>query len=70
MAAKNEPALNEGQQANVDQLAQVEELSDPNMLADVDEPKTHKVKSPGGTVTEVPDSILQPLLDSGYSKSK
>ncbi len=31
---------------------------------------TTKVKSPSGAVTEVPESILQALLDSGYTKSK
>ena len=32
--------------------------------------KTVKVKSPAGSVTEVPESILAALLDSGYSKTK
>lgn len=34
------------------------------------EPSTTKVKSPTGSVTEVPEGILQALLDSGYTKSK
>ena len=46
------------------------EHSDPNALTSPTEVKTVKVKSPTGTVTEVPESILDALLDSGYSKSK
>ena len=47
----------------------VEHTSD-EMVADVKAPKATKVKSPAGSVTEVPESIVQALLDSGYSKSK
>ena len=53
-----------------DRVAQVEELTDPAMVADVDSPKYVKVKSPSGAVTEVPEGIVDALLDSGYSKSK
>ena len=38
--------------------------------ADVESVKTVKVKSPTGAVTEVPESILDALLESGYSKAK
>jgi hypothetical protein len=48
----------------------VEEHTDPAVLADVEQPKTYKVKSPAGDVVEVPESILDALLDSGYSKTK
>ena len=48
----------------------VVEHSDKEALVDVDQPKTYKVKSPLGVVTEVPESILAALLDSGYSKTK
>lgn len=51
-------------------VAGIEENTDPSVLSDVDSPKTYKVKSPAGTVTEVPESILDALLESGYSKSK
>ena len=53
-----------------DIVAGVEEHTSPDMLAKVDQPKTVKVKSPAGFVSEVPESILDALLDSGYSKSK
>ena len=46
------------------------ESTDPSRVANVDEPKTHRVKAPTGEVVEVPESILDALLDSGYSKSK
>ena len=52
------------------QVAQVEELTDPAMVADVDSPKYVKVKSPAGAVTEVPEGIVDALVDSGYSKTK
>jgi hypothetical protein len=51
-------------------VEQVTEATDPEMVADVDQPKTHKVKSPLGAVTEVPESILDALLESGYSKTR
>lgn len=51
-------------------VQRVVEHSDPNMVAKVDAPKTVKVTSPAGTVTEVPEGIVDALLDSGYSKSK
>ena len=44
--------------------------TDPAVVAKVDEPKYQKVKSPTGAVTEVPESIVQALLDSGYSKTR
>lgn len=50
--------------------ASVEELSSPEILANPEQPKTVKVKSPTGSVTEVPESIVDALTDSGYSKSK
>lgn len=53
-----------------EQVAQIEENTSPEVVAKVDTVKYVKVKSPSGAVTEVPDSISQALLDSGYSKSK
>lgn len=53
-----------------DLVAGVEESTSKDMLAKVDEPKTVKVKSPAGSVTEVPEGIVDALLASGYSKSK
>ena len=53
-----------------ERVAQVGELSDPDTLADVKSPKSVKVTSPTGAVTEVPEGIVASLLDSGYSKSK
>jgi hypothetical protein len=73
MAAKKatttDDLRNEQQVANDDQAGKVTELTDPAMVADVDAPKTVKVKSPTGAVTEVPEGIVDALLDSGYSKS-
>lgn len=46
--------------------ADLESVADENPAAD----KPVKVKSPTGAVTEVPQSILDALLRSGYSKSK
>jgi hypothetical protein len=73
MAAKKatttDDLRNEQQIANDDQAAKVTELTDPGMVADVDAPKTVKVKSLTGAVTEVPQGIVDALLDSGYSKS-
>jgi hypothetical protein len=51
-------------------VEQVVEATDSEMVAKVDAPKTYKVKSPAGDVVEVPESILDALLDSGYSKTK
>lgn len=51
-------------------VERIVEHSDPDMLAKVDAPKTVKVKSPAGTVTEVPEGIVDALLESGYSKNK
>jgi len=48
----------------------VGEVTDSSVLADVESPKTAKVKSPAGFVTAVPESIVDTLLASGYSKSK
>lgn len=61
---------NEQQVANDDQLEQVSELTDSAVVAKADGPKTVKVKSPTGAVTEVPESLVDDLLSSGYSKSK
>lgn len=49
-------------------VKRVEEHSDPDMVAEVKERKYTKVTSPSGHVTEVPDEILDSLLESGYSK--
>lgn len=51
-------------------VERITEHTDPDVLADVEQPKTVKVKSPSGDVTEVPEGIVDALLDSGYSKSK
>lgn len=61
---------NEQQVANDDQLEQVSELTDSAVVAKVDGPSLVKVKSPTGAVTEVPESLVDDLLRSGYSKSK
>lgn len=53
-----------------ERVAQTSELTDPAVVADVEQPKTVKVKSPLGAVTEVPEGIVEALLDSGYTKSK
>ncbi|MGN6245118.1 MAG: hypothetical protein ACTHQ3_15810 [Motilibacteraceae bacterium] len=53
-----------------EQVAAVEENTDPAMVADVDQPKTVKVKSPAGFVTEVPQDIVDALKDSGYKLTK
>jgi hypothetical protein len=53
-----------------ERVEQVVEVTDPSMVAKVDAPKTVKVKSPAGTITEVPESIVEALVDSGYSKTK
>lgn len=51
-------------------VEQVTEATAPEMVANVDQPKTQKVKAPTGEVVEVPESILDALLDSGYSKTR
>lgn len=61
---------NEQQVANDGQLQSVSDLTDPAVVAKVDGPKTVKVKSPTGAVSEVPEGIVDALLDSGYRKSK
>ncbi len=61
---------NEQQVANAEQLDKVSELTDPSVVVESEDAKTVKVKSPLGHVTEVPESIVEALLDSGYSKSK
>jgi hypothetical protein len=53
-----------------ERVAQTSELTDPAVVADVEQPKTVKVKSPLGAVTEVPEGIVEALLESGYTKSK
>ncbi len=69
MTAKKD-TRNEQQVANDDQLTKVSDLTQPETVADVETPKTVKVKSPLGHVSEVPEGIVAVLLDSGYSKSK
>lgn len=69
MTAKKD-TRNEQQVANDDQLTKVSDLTQPETVAEVEAPKTVKVKSPFGHVSEVPEGILDALLDSGYSKSK
>jgi hypothetical protein len=51
-------------------VARVSEVTSDEMKADVKSPKSVKVKSPFGSVTEVPEGIVDALLESGYSKSK
>lgn len=51
-------------------VARVGEVTSDEMKADVKSPKSVKVKSPLGYVTEVPEGIVEALLESGYSKSK
>lgn len=69
MTAKKD-TRNEQQAANDDQLTKVADLTADENVAEVDAPKTVKVKSPTGAVTEVPEGIVDSLLDSGYSKTK
>lgn len=69
MAAKKD-TRNEQQVANDDQLTKVSDLTQPETVAEVETPKTVKVTSPLGHVTEVPEGIVDALVDSGYSKSK
>ena len=52
------------------QVARVEEHTAPETVAKVDSVKYVKVKSPLGAVSEVPEGIVDALLESGYSKSK
>ena len=49
-------------------VARVEEHSDPDMVAEVKERRYTKLTSPAGFVTEVPDEIVDSLLESGYTK--
>jgi hypothetical protein len=49
-------------------VARVEEHSDPDMVAEVKERSYTKVTSPAGYVTEVPDEIVDALVESGYTK--
>lgn len=69
MAAKKD-TRNEQQVANDDQLTKISDLTAEENVAEVEEVKTIKVKSPLGAVTEVPEGIVDALLESGYSKSK
>ena len=55
---------------DAERVEQIAELTAPEMVADVQAPKTVKVISPAGFVTEVPEGIVGALLDSGYSTSK
>lgn len=50
-----------------DRVDAIAELSTPDMLVDVKAPKSVKVKSPTGAVTEVPEDIKDALVESGYS---
>ena len=61
---------NEQQVADDDQLTKVSDLTAKEAVAEVKAPKSVKVKSPTGAVTEVPEGIVDDLLDSGYSKTK
>lgn len=56
--------------AEAERVAQVTELTDAAVVADVKAPKYVKVTSPLGHESEVPESIVGVLLDSGYRKSK
>lgn len=56
--------------ADVAEVAQIEENADVSVVAEVEDVDYVKVKSPFGVVTTVPKGILEPLLDSGYVKSK
>lgn len=51
-----------------DMVKRVEEHTDPDMVAEVKERKYTKLTSPSGFVTEVPNEIVDALLESGYSK--
>lgn len=54
-----------------ERVAQIEELTDPAVVADVKEPKYVTVTSPwDGAKTQVPEAIVGALLDSGYTKGK
>jgi hypothetical protein len=53
-----------------ERVAQIEELTDPAVVADVKSPKYVKVTSPAGFESEVPEGIVDSLLDSGYRKGK
>ena len=53
-----------------EQVAAVEENTDPAMIAKVEQPKSVKLKSPAGFVTEVPEGIVATLKDSGYTVAK
>lgn len=53
-----------------ERVDQVVALTDEAVLADVKSPKYVRVTSPAGFVSDVPESIVQSLLDSGYSKAK
>lgn len=51
-------------------VERIVEHTDESVVADVEQPKTVKVTAPTGESVEVPESIVDALLDSGYSKSK
>lgn len=51
-----------------DDVVEPGSLTDPAVVAKVPAVKTVKVTSPHGYVTEVPEEIVQALLDSGYTK--
>jgi hypothetical protein len=53
-----------------DRIAEVVENTDESIVAEVEDVDYVKVKSPFGAVSTVPKGILEPLLDSGYVKSK
>lgn len=69
MTAKKD-ARNEQQVANDDQLTKVSDLTATEVVVEAEAPKTFKVKSPLGAVTEVPEGIVEALLESGYTKTR
>lgn len=50
-------------------VKRIEEHTAPEMVAEVKERKYTKLKSPTGSVTEVPNEMVESLLISGYSKA-
>lgn len=50
-------------------VERVVEHSDSDLVAKTADVKYVKVTSPAGTVTEVPESLVDALKDSGYSTS-
>lgn len=52
-----------------DAVERIVEHTDPKMVAEVKDVKYVKVKSPTGFTSEVPESLVAALVQSGYSKS-